>query len=79
MKPIEIEKKVIEIIEYYSLYERTELTDKMYQFDWVDLENTVIELEDKFNIYISDNDRDNFETVGDIVKFVQKKYNEKEV
>lgn len=42
----------------------------------IDTINIMFELEDEFNIEISDQDMENVKTVGDIVTFVQNKVSE---
>ena len=84
MDKIKVRGKIVEILnDHFALnkqdYENgIELKSLDYDVDIVEILILTIELEDEFGIEISDEETDNFVTVGDIIKCVESKIEEKE-
>jgi len=78
----DIEKKVINIISEQLFIKKTEITDKSKFLenlgtDSLDIAEVMMALEEEFGMGIPDEEADKLKTVGQTIKYIEKKINNK--
>ena len=84
MDRIEVKEKLVKIIEKQGLSDKIDLADEIdyvkdLKADSLDSVEIVMEIEDEFNITISDLDAKRLETIGLTVNYIIKKFEDKEI